>query len=129
MGGKRGARTSAGRHHLGRRERRSSARSWIDSGARVSVPTHARRYGVDCYTAYADLLAVGFRLTPEDDRWAVRPPRSAKRWPGVEPAIDEMEWVWLGDQRMVVVGHTPAGVPYGYVEGDEGLDDRDRCPW
>jgi hypothetical protein len=126
MGSKRAARTSGGRHQLGRQHRRASARCWVDSGAAVSVPAHARRYGVDRYTAYADLLAIGFRLTPEDDRWAERPPRNPKRRSS-PMSDDELDWIWLGDQRMVVVGHTPGGAPYGWVAGDDP-DDPARFP-
>lgn len=46
--------------------------------------------------------------------------RQASR-PADAPVLDdELEWVWVGDQRMFVVGYTPGGVPYGSVEG---LDD------
>jgi hypothetical protein len=65
--------------------RRESARAWVGSGAPVSVKAFARRYGVDCYTAYADLIAIGFWLAPGDDRWAVRPVPAPKR-PPAEPA-------------------------------------------
>jgi hypothetical protein len=82
----------------------------------VRVKAFARRYGVDCYTAYADLIAIGFRLAPADNRWAVRPGPTPKR-PPAEPAdfptdFDE-DWVWIGDQRMFVVGYTLGGAPYG----------------
>jgi hypothetical protein len=63
--------------------RRESARAWVASGAPVSVKAFGRRYGVDCYTAYADLIAIGVRLGPGDSRWAVRPARAPKRPPGV----------------------------------------------
>jgi hypothetical protein len=49
--------------------RRESARAWLARGP-VSVEAFARRYGVDCYTAYADLIVIGFRLASGDDRWA-----------------------------------------------------------
>jgi hypothetical protein len=61
--------------------RRESARAWVASGAPVSVKAFARRYGVDRYTAYADLIAIGFRLAPGDNRWAVRPAPAPKRPP------------------------------------------------
>jgi hypothetical protein len=44
--------------------RRESARAWVAAGAPVSVKAVARRYGVDDYTAYADLIAIGVRLAP-----------------------------------------------------------------
>lgn len=90
-----------------RQTRRASARDWIRSDAAVSVRTYAKRYGVDRYTAYDDLLAIGFPLTPDDERWAVRP----------VPATDGMfEWTVVGDQRIWVVGYTSGGMPYGLVE-------------
>jgi hypothetical protein len=45
-----------------RQARRESCRTWIASGAAVSIKTYARRYGVDQYTAYEDLTAIGFGL-------------------------------------------------------------------
>jgi hypothetical protein len=50
------------RYRMRQHARRESARAWVASGAPVSVKAVARRYGVDCYTAYADLIAVGVRL-------------------------------------------------------------------
>ena len=110
--------------------RRESARAWVASGAPVSVKAFARRYGVDCYTAYADLIAIGVRLAPGDNRWAVRPAPAPKR-PPAEPAdvpadFDE-GWVWIGDQRMFVVGYTPGGTPYGWIDNRSGGAE-DRLP-
>ena len=45
-----------------RQARRESSRAWIASGATVTIKTYARRYGVDRYTAYEDLTAIGFPL-------------------------------------------------------------------
>ena len=85
--------------------RRESARPWVASGAPVSVKAFARRYGVDHYTAYADLIAIGLRLASGDNRWAVRSAPAPKR-PPVEPADFDEGWVWIGsDQRMFVVGY------------------------
>jgi hypothetical protein len=42
--------------------RLDSARQWIRSGARVTVGVYAKRYGVDRYTAYDELTAIGFPL-------------------------------------------------------------------
>ncbi len=66
------------RYRMRQHARRESARAWVDSGAPVSVKAVARRYGVDCYTAYADLIAIGVRLGPGDNRWAVRPAPAPK---------------------------------------------------
>jgi len=59
------------RHRMSQQARRESARAWVASGAPVSVKAVARRYGVDCYTAYADLIAIGLRLGPGDQRMFV----------------------------------------------------------
>jgi hypothetical protein len=110
--------------------RRESARAWVASGAPLSVKSFARRYGVDCYTAYADLIAIGFCLAPGDSRWAVRPTPAPRR-PVAEPAdwsadFDE-GWVWIGDQRMFVVGYTSGGAPYGWIDNSiGGAEDRLR---
>ncbi|MGH3982551.1 MAG: hypothetical protein ACRDST_07685 [Pseudonocardiaceae bacterium] len=31
---------------------------------------------------------------------------------------DELDWVWVGDQRMFVVGHTCGGAPFGCYEDE-----------
>jgi hypothetical protein len=102
--------------------RRESARAWVASGAPVSIKAFAQRYGVDRYTAHEDLAAIGFALTPGDTRWAVRPPATPKPR-RTEPAdlADDRDWIWIGDQRMFVVGYTPGGAPYGWVE--DSVDD------
>ncbi len=48
-----------------------------------------------------------------------RPPRSADDLDAGQ--FDEPDWVWVGDQRVFVVGYTPAGVPFGCFEDE--LDD------
>ena len=106
--------------------RRESAGAWFASGAPVSVKAFARRYGVDRYTAYADLIAIGVRLAPGDHRWAVRPAPAPKR-PPAEPADFDERWVWIDDQRMFVVGYTPGGAPYGWIDNSiGGAEDRLR---
>ena len=102
--------------------RRESARAWVGLGAPVSVKAFARRYGVDCYTAYADLIAIGFHLPLGDNRWAVRPAPTPKR-PPAEPAGFDEGWVWIGGQRMFVVGYTPGGAPYGWIDDSIGATD------
>jgi hypothetical protein len=42
--------------------RLDSARDWVRSGAQLTVGTYAKRYGVDRYTAYEELAAIGFPL-------------------------------------------------------------------
>ena len=110
--------------------RRESARAWVASGAPVSVKAVARRYGVDCYTAYADLIAIGVRLAAGDNRWAVRPapaPKQPPAEPADVPADFDEGWVWIGDQRMFVVGYTPGGAPYGWIDTSSGGAE-DRLP-
>jgi hypothetical protein len=51
-----------------RQRRRDSAREWIRSGARVTIGSYARRYGVDHFTAYNDLTAIGFELPASEQR-------------------------------------------------------------
>jgi hypothetical protein len=114
--------------------RRESARAWVASGAPASVKAFARRYGVDGYTAYADLIAIGVRLAPGDNRWAVRPAPAPKRppaepadFPADLPADFDEGWVWIGDQPMFVVGYTPGGAPYGWIDTSSGgAEDRLR---
>ena len=103
------------RHRMHQHTRRASARAWIASGAAVSVKAFARRYGVDRYTAYEDLAAIGFTCPAGDTHWAVRPALTPKR-PRTEPADLEGDWIWIGDQRMFVVGFAPGGAPYGWVD-------------
>ena len=108
--------------------RRESARAWVASGAPVSVKAFARRYGVDRYTAYADLIAIGVRLAPGDNRWAVRPtpaPKHPPAEPAASPADCSEGWVWIGEQCMFVVGYTPGGAPYGWIDSSGGgVEDR-----
>ena len=103
------------RHQMRKQARRESARAWIASGAAVSVKAFARRYGVDRYTAYEDLIAIGFAFPSGDTRWAVRPAPTPKR-PRTEPVDLGGNWIWAGDERMFVVGFTPGGAPYGWVD-------------
>ena len=103
--------------------RRESARAWVASGAAVSVKAFARRYGVDRYTAYEDLISIGFAVPSGDTRWAVRPAPTPNR-PRTEPVDLAGDWIWTGAQRMFVVGCTPGGAPYGWVDDNpDGADD------
>ncbi|MGH3826926.1 MAG: hypothetical protein ACRDQX_07105 [Pseudonocardiaceae bacterium] len=107
--------------------RRDSALSWVRSETRVAVKSYAKRYGVDRYTAYDDLTAIGFPLPAAEARWAQRPPAIPRRArPRADKFADERgdesDWVWVGDQRMFVVGHTSGGVPFGcYIDEIEDL--------
>jgi hypothetical protein len=115
------------RKKAARKARHDAAREWIRSEAKkVHVRTYARRFGVDRYTAYQDLRAVGFPLTPEEERWAVRPQKQPKRKqppPDLDDGLDQ--WVYVGSQRIWVVGYTSGGAPYGLTEDlyDAPFDD------
>lgn len=111
------------RHRMRKQARRDSARNWVRSGAHVTVKSYAKRYGVDRYTAYDDLVAIGFALPAAAAQWSQRPPASPRRDRGSidEPDDDQagdLEWAWVGGQRMFVVGFTPGGAPFGYYEED-----------
>jgi hypothetical protein len=98
--------------------RRDSARDWVRSGAQVTVQSYAKRYGVDRYAAYDDLTAMGFPLPAAEARWAQRPPaipRLACRHTDErdDEGVGDLDWVWVGDERMFVVGHTRGGAPFG----------------
>jgi hypothetical protein len=49
---------------------------------------------------------------------------------GIEADDGLCEWVDYGDARMFVVGYTPGGAPYGWVEGTDGscLDEDNDHP-
>jgi hypothetical protein len=49
---------------------------------------------------------------------------------GIEADDGLCEWVDYGDARMFVVGYTPGGAPYGWVEGTGGswLDEDNDHP-
>jgi hypothetical protein len=110
----------AKRKEAARKARHDAARAWIESGAKkVHVRTYARRFGVDRYTAYQDLRAIGFPLTPEEEQWAVRPPKTPKRQKPLQDPIDDLfQWAVVGTQRIWVVGYTSGGMPYGLTEDE-----------
>jgi hypothetical protein len=93
-------------------QRLGSARAWIESGAHVTVMTYAKRYGVDKYTAYDELTAIGFPLPDSARNWAQRPARAPKK---PVSAIDD-SWIMLDGRPFFVVGHTPGGAPFGLFE-------------
>jgi hypothetical protein len=111
------------RHRMRQRRRRESAREWIRSGAAVGVKAYARRYGVDRYTAYDDLTALGFALSAAAQQWAQRPaatPRPTprrRRGPAVELADDE-PWIMIDGRSFFAVGYTSGGAPYGMFEDE-----------
>jgi hypothetical protein len=60
------------RRSAARAARRESSQAWIASGATITIKTCAHRYGVDRYTAYEDLTAIGFPLPDSARRRAHR---------------------------------------------------------
>ncbi len=87
--------------------RLASARDWVRSGAQVTVGTYAKRYGVDRYTAYDELTAIGFALPATASRWARRP-----------PPVPRKKRRRTDDRRMLVVGYTAGGAPFGVSEDE-----------
>lgn len=114
------------RLRLRRPARIESARAWIASGARVTIRTYAKRYGVDRYTAHTELTTLGMAFAAGDAQWATRPPPIPKSRP--EPASSPTAkrglpegWVWYGTDLMFPVGCTEGGAPYGLMAWE--LDD------
>lgn len=104
-------------HRMRQAQRRDSARTWINSGAHVTIKTYAKRYGVDKYTSYEDLSAVGFAL-PASTPWAHRPPSVAKKPAEKVEDLGDDWWVLLDGRRFFVAGYTSGGVPYGVFEDE-----------
>ncbi|WP_158846724.1 hypothetical protein [Saccharothrix deserti] len=103
--------------------RLDSARAWCRSGAQVTVGTFAKRYGVDRYTAYEELTAIGFPLPATTSKWARRPPpapRTTRRHTDDpdDTRFADPDWAWGDGRRMFVVGHTAGGAPFGCWEDE-----------
>jgi hypothetical protein len=101
--------------------RHEAARAWIESGPKkVHVRTYARRFGVNRYTAYQDLRAIGFPLTPEEERWAIRPAKTPKRRkPAHDPDEGLFRWEEDAGGRLIwVMGYTSGGAPYGLTKDE-----------
>jgi hypothetical protein len=96
------------------RQRRDSAREWSRSGTAVTVKSYAKRYGVDRYTAYDDLTALGLALPDSARQWAQRPPATprgcAERG---DDQVDDEWWIMLDGRWFFVAGYTSGGAPYG----------------
>ncbi len=103
---------------MGRQARRESSRAWIASGAAITIKTYARRYGVDRYTAYEDLTAIGFPLPDSALRWAHRPPSQPRPRRSATPrALLDDNWIMIDGRPYFASGYTPGGAPYGmYLE-------------
>ena len=102
------------RHRMRQRERRDSAREWIRTGATVTVKSYTKRYGVDRYTDYEDLTALGFELPDSAQQWAQRPSATPRRAAarGVDQFDDE-SWIMLDGRLFFVAGYTSGGAPFG----------------
>ncbi len=71
-------------------------RAWIASGAAVTIKTYARCHGVDRYTAYEDLTAIGFPLPDSAQRWAHRPPPQPRpRRSATRPALPDNDQIMM----------------------------------
>jgi hypothetical protein len=111
------------RHRMRRRARHESSRAWITSGAVVTIKTYALRYGVDRYTAYEDLTAIGFPLPDSAQRWARwPPPQPCPRRSATPPALPDNDWLMMDGRPYYVAGYTPGGAPYS-IYLDEMDDD------
>ena len=92
-----------------RQARHESSRAWITSGAAVTINTYARRYGVDRYTAYEDLTAIGFPLPDSAQRLAHRPPPQPRpRRSTARRALPDNDWIMMDWRPYFVAGYTPA---------------------
>jgi len=104
-------------------QRRDSARGWIESGAKVTIKTYVKRYGVDRYTAYEDLTALGFPLPPSAEAWSRRPdPTPRRRTADEQDGFDDDMWINIDGRRMFVVDYTPGGAPIGVFEDEFDLE-------
>jgi hypothetical protein len=87
--------------------RRESSRAWIASGATVTIKTYTRRYGVDRYTVYEDLTAIGFALPDSAQRWARRPPPQPRpRRSATTRALLDDGWIMIEGRPYFVAGYT-----------------------
>jgi hypothetical protein len=112
------------RHRMRQRQRRDSAREWIRGGATVTVNSYAKRYGVDRYTAYDDLTALGFAVPDSARQWAQRPPATPRRTGRrVADQADDGPWIVLDGRSFFVAGYTSGGAPYGMFADEMRHDD------
>jgi hypothetical protein len=111
------------RHRMRKQQRRDSARQWIGSGATITVKSFANRYGVDRYTAYEDLTALGVTLPASAQQWAQRPPSTPR--PAARPGTGQVDnsWITLDGRLFFVAGFTAGGAPYGVYDDEIQPDD------
>jgi hypothetical protein len=98
--------------------RRNAARGWVHSGAKVTVRSYAKRFGVDRYTAYGDLTALGVTLPASARRWAQRPSPNPRHIVNGEDWPVDNSWIMLDGRRFFVAGFTSGGAPYGIFEDE-----------
>ena len=93
-----------------KRQRRDSAREWINSGAKVTVKAYAKRYGVDMYTAYEDLTLSALPFSHPAERCAQRPPPNSRRVAEhLTDDVDDHWWIMLDGRLFFVAGYTSGG--------------------
>ena len=103
-----------------KQQRRDSAGEWIRSGATITVKSYAKRYGVDRYTAYDDLAALGVTLPASAKQWAQRPPSTPRPLAARDAGPVDNSWIMLDGRPFFVAGFTPGGAPYGIYEDEMG---------
>jgi hypothetical protein len=101
------------------RARRYLARAWIRSGARVTIKTYAKRYGVDRATTYDDLTALGVAVP------VPAPARQPKLRPAKRGSLQSTDpggemWTMVDGRLFFVVDWTADGAPYGLFADDCG---------
>jgi hypothetical protein len=100
------------------RRRRDSAQAWVHSAAKVTVHSYAKRFGVDRYTAYGDLTALGVTLPASARRWAQRPSSNPRHVVNGGDELVDNSWIMLDGRPFFVAGFTSGGVPYGIFEDE-----------
>lgn len=117
------------RHRMRGQARRQSATAWIRSGARITVPAYAQRYGVDRHTAHRELTEMGFPLPATAAKWAQRPPMVPRKAARTTDEVDDErfadpDWIWVGDRRSEVFGQAVRQLGGGAGLGFSVLESR-----
>jgi hypothetical protein len=106
-----------------KQQRRNSAREWISSGATITMKSYTKRYGVDRYTAYDDLTALGVTLPVSAQQWAQRPPSTSRPAARRDAGPVDDSWIMLDGRLFFVAGFTAGGAPYGIYDDELELCD------
>ena len=105
------------------RQRRASAQEWLRTGATVTVKTYATRYGVDRYTAYDDLTALGVALPDSAQRWAQRPPATPRNRADHRcDEWDETSLIVVDGRPFYAACYTSDGAPLGRFADETSPD-------